>query len=55
MVTFRNNNNNRRNNLEETIEVINQMVTDLNMDQTFQIMKISKEKFQVEITIMHQN
>ena len=52
MVTFRNNNR-RRNNLEEMIETLNLMEIDQNLSN-FQIMKIFKEKYLVEIIIMLQ-
>ena len=56
MVTFRNNNNGRRNNFRRKDRNFkSKFMIDQNMVQIFLIMKIFKEKFLVEIIIMHQN
>ena len=41
--------------LEETKEILNPIMTEVNLPLVFLIMKIFKEKYRIEITIMLQS
>ena len=53
MVTFRNNNNGRRNNFRRNDRNFKSIMIEINSHLTFLIMKIFKEKYQIEIITMH--